>query len=56
MNQKPSLYEMEESEMRKMFGHLQDEYEIYRSCEGNRQGLSVIDGKPLKTFDQWLNA
>ena len=44
----------EESGMRKMFGRLEDEYLIYRECEGNGQGLSIIDGRPLKTFDEWL--
>ena len=48
-------YDMEESGIRKMFGRLEDEYQIYRECEGNSQGMSIIDGKPLKTFDEWLN-
>ena len=47
--------DMEESGMRKMLGRLEDEYQIYCECEGNSQGLSIIDGKPLKTFDEWLN-
>ena len=46
---------VEESDMRKMFGRLEDEYRIYRECEGDSQGLSIIDGKPLKTFDECLN-
>ena len=49
-------YDLEESGMRKMFGRLEDEYQIYRECEGNSRGLSIIDGKPLKTLDEWLNS
>jgi hypothetical protein len=35
---------------------LQDKYAIYIACEDDGTGHSIIDGLPLKTFDQWLNS
>ena len=33
------------------------EYEIYLSCAVDREtGLDSITGKPLKTYDEWLNS
>lgn len=35
-------------------GKNEDEYKIYLMCADNGKGISVLDGKPLKTFDEWL--
>lgn len=37
-------------------GNHRDEYEIYCSCAGDASGLDRLTGKPLKTFDEWLNS
>lgn len=33
---------------------LKREYEIYRSCADNGNGLDVTTGHPLKSFEEWL--
>lgn len=30
------------------------EYEIYLACADDGSGKSIIDGKPLKTYQEWL--
>jgi hypothetical protein len=35
---------------------LEERYEIYLDCENDGTGNSIIDGTPIKTFDQWLNS
>jgi hypothetical protein len=38
-------------------GSLEDEYNIYRSrADDGRGGDITSGGKPLKTFDEWLNS
>jgi len=37
-------------------GRLEDEYEIYLSCADDGTGHEIMTGKPLKTFDEWLNS
>ena len=54
MARKPTRLDLEESGMRKMFGRLEDEYQIYLECAKGRDGLDITTGKPLKTFDEWL--
>ena len=57
MSRIPSRYELEESGMRKMFGRLEDEYDIYRRFANDGKGGDITNnGKPLKTFDEWLNS
>ncbi len=34
---------------------LHAEYEVYVHCSGNGSGVNVYTGKPLLTFDEWLN-
>lgn len=34
-----------------------DEYQIYLSCASNGKGGDITnDGKPLKTFEEWMNS
>lgn len=37
-------------------GSNQDEYQIYRDCMGDANGNDSVTGKPLKTYDEWLNS
>ena len=37
-------------------GTSQERYEIYLACADDGKGNDIITGKPLKTFDQWLNS
>ena len=32
------------------------EYQIYLSCADNGKGIDFTTGKPLKTYEQWLNS
>jgi hypothetical protein len=32
------------------------EYEIYLSCANDGNGIDITTGKPLKTYDEWLNS
>lgn len=32
------------------------EYQIYLACADNGAGISITDGKPLKTYEEWLNS
>ena len=32
------------------------EYQIYLDCADNGKGIDFTTGKPLKTYDQWLNS
>lgn len=34
----------------------QAEYDIYLACADDGKGLDITTGKPLKTFDEWLNS
>ena len=36
-------------------GKLEQEYALYRVLAGDENGLDVT-GKPLKTFDEWLDS
>ena len=36
-------------------GSLADRYAIYLSCADDGNGNDITTGKPLLTFDQWLN-
>lgn len=43
--------------MKKMSGKLRDEYELYRRlADDGKGGDSTRNGKPLLTFDQWLES
>ena len=33
-----------------------NEYDIYAHCAGDGKGLDSTTGKPLKTYDEWLNS
>ena len=33
-----------------------EEYEIYKACADDGKGNDFLTGKPLKTFDEWLNS
>jgi len=32
------------------------EYQIYLSCAGDSDGNDTFTGRPLKTYDEWLNS
>lgn len=36
-------------------GSLNSEYQIYLSCADDGTGIDSTNGKPLKTYDEWLN-
>ena len=40
----------------KMFGDKESEYELYLSMADDGNGNDTTTGKPLKTFDEWLNS
>lgn len=33
-----------------------NEYDIYVACAGDANGIDTTTGKPLKTYDEWLNS
>lgn len=51
-----SVSEKKKMTQTKLRGSNQDEYEIYLSCADNGEGIDFTTGKPLKTFDEWLNS
>ena len=36
-------------------GTNQDEYEIYLDCANNGKGIDITTGKPLLSYDEWMN-
>ena len=40
----------------KIRGDNYSEYQIYLACADNGKGTDITTGKPLKTFDEWLNS
>ena len=32
------------------------EYQIYLACADNGKGIDITTGKPLKTYEEWLNS
>ena len=37
-------------------GSNDQEYQIYLDCADDGNGIDVTTGKPLKTYDEWLNS
>ena len=37
-------------------GDNDSEYQIYLSCANDGDGFDFTTGKPLKTYDEWLNS
>jgi len=37
-------------------GTNEQEYKIYCDCADNGEGFDITTGKPLKTFEEWLNS
>jgi hypothetical protein len=37
-------------------GSNDSEYQIYLSCADNGNGIDFTTGKPLKTYQEWLNS
>ncbi len=37
-------------------GSNDNEYQIYLACADDGNGREFMTGKPLKTFDEWLNS
>jgi hypothetical protein len=37
-------------------GSKDNEYNIYLSCANDGKGNDFTTGKPLKTYDEWLNS
>ena len=40
----------------KIRGDNYSEYQIYLACADNGKGTDITTGKPLKTFDEWMNS
>ena len=36
-------------------GSLEDRYRIYLECANDGKGNDITTGKPLLTFEEWLN-
>ncbi|MEJ6534002.1 hypothetical protein [Pseudoalteromonas lipolytica] len=37
-------------------GDNDSEYQIYLSCANDGEGNDITTGKPLKTYEEWLNS
>lgn len=37
-------------------GDNDSEYQIYLACADDGNGNEIMTGKPLKTYDEWLNS
>lgn len=37
-------------------GSNSNEYEIYLACADDGNGNDITTGKPLKTYDEWINS
>jgi hypothetical protein len=37
-------------------GTSDSEYQIYLACADNGKGIDFTTGRPLKTYDEWLNS
>lgn len=37
-------------------GSNDNEYQIYLACADDGKGNDICTGKPLKTYDEWLNS
>jgi hypothetical protein len=37
-------------------GTLWQRYQIYLACANDGTGNSITNGKPLKTFEEWINS
>jgi hypothetical protein len=37
-------------------GSNDSEYHIYLACADNGKGIDFTTGKPLKTYEEWLNS
>jgi hypothetical protein len=37
-------------------GSNDSEYQLYLELADNGEGLDITTGKPLKTYDEWLNS
>lgn len=48
--------ELKENLQTKLRGSNEDEYQIYLAFADNGKGIDFTTGKPLKTFDEWLNS
>ena len=50
------IQEVRDDWQTKAHGSLWDRYQIYRSCAGDANGIDTLTGKPLKTFEEWVNS
>jgi hypothetical protein len=37
-------------------GSNDSEYQLYLDLAGDKNGIDITTGKPLKTYDEWLNS
>ena len=57
MSRIPTRYELEKSGMHKMMGKFDGRYDNYSRCANDGKGGDITNnGKPLKTYDEWLNS
>ncbi len=54
-NQQPKL-EVQDTWQTKARGNDDQEYQIYLACADDGKGNEFMTGKPLKTYEEWLNA
>lgn len=48
--------ELDENYQTQTRGTDEQEYQIYLACADDGNGNSITDGKPLKTYEEWLNS
>jgi len=36
--------------------NLETRYQLYLDCADDGNGIDITTGKPLKTFEEWLNS
>ncbi len=46
----------EKTEYEYLLDKEKQEYQIYLDCADDGNGLDITTGKPLKTYDEWLNS
>ncbi len=56
MNDRQPKLETRENWQTKARGTNEQEYQTYLDLADNGKGIDITTGKPLKTFDEWVNS
>jgi hypothetical protein len=48
--------EIKEDFQTRLRGSNSDEYEIYLDCADDGHGIDITTGRPLKTYEEWLES